>query len=206
MSQHIALTFDDGPSMVTSSILDILEKEGVKATFFVVGNNIHDDSAHILRRAVRMGCEIANHSLTHSDMTTLTAERIHSELEITSERIRRYAGREARFFRPPFFSVNSGMYANIDLPIICGSDIRDWDSNTDSTQRVNNVLKAAFDGAIILMHDFAGNYMTVRALEEIIHSLRNLDYQFMTLSELFDSAGITPERGRIINSVRYDYA
>ena len=65
-----ALTFDDGPNTVTTpQVLDILEKYGVPASFFVCGKNIDPESGEVMKRAVKLGCEIQNHSRAHSDMT-----------------------------------------------------------------------------------------------------------------------------------------
>ena len=70
----IALTFDDGPNTgTTCEVLDILEKYMVRASFFVVGNNITPETEGVIKRAYDLGCEINNHSKTHSVMPDLTS-------------------------------------------------------------------------------------------------------------------------------------
>lgn len=74
--KYVALSFDDGPNVVTTpKVLDVLEENDVPASFFVIGQNINDDSAEMMRRAVSLGCDIENHSWTHSQMPQLSAEQ-----------------------------------------------------------------------------------------------------------------------------------
>lgn len=188
----VALTFDDGPSNITSKVLDILEKERITASFFLIGNNISDSSEPIIKRQIGMGCEICNHSLTHSDMTTLSASEIVNEIEVTSSKIEKITGKKPCFFRPPFISVDDKMYQNIKLPFICGIDSKDWDSEVSSEERIHNILSSVRDGAIILMHDFTDNDKTVNALPKLIFELKNQGYEFVTISELFIIKNVDP--------------
>ena len=72
---RIALTFDDGPNTtITPQVLDLLQEYDIPGTFFLIGKNITPESAKIARRALEMGCEIENHSVTHSHMNQMTAE------------------------------------------------------------------------------------------------------------------------------------
>ena len=81
----IALTFDDGPSKAnTAKILDILEVNGAKATFFVIGRNAAEN-AQLLRRAASLGCEIGNHTFDHAKLTDLSDEKIREQLQKTDE-------------------------------------------------------------------------------------------------------------------------
>ena len=80
--KYIALTFDDGPNATTTNdVIDKLEKYDIVASFFLIGNNINDESAKAVKRAYDLGCEINNHSRTHSNMTELSAEDIRAEFE-----------------------------------------------------------------------------------------------------------------------------
>lgn len=84
----IALTFDDGPNTDTTPlVLDKLEEHGIVASFFVIGNNITDESAEVMKRAYNMGCDIENHSQSHPDMTKMTAEEIKAEIDFTSDKV-----------------------------------------------------------------------------------------------------------------------
>lgn len=187
----IAITFDDGPNTTTTvQILDILEEHEVRASFFVIGNNINDSSAKVMKRAYDMGCEIANHSQTHSSMNTMTAEDIKAEIEYTSSKVEEITGEAPRFFRPPYIAVNNTMYEAIDMPFICGYGCNDWENNVTAEMRSESVLKQACDGAIILLHDFYGNSQTVEALKTIIPALKEQGYQFVTVTELFNAKGV----------------
>lgn len=82
----IALSFDDGPNDVTTpQVLDILEEFQVPASFFVIGQNINDDTAKQMTRAISLGCEIQNHSYTHGFMTQMSKEEIEEEIRKTDE-------------------------------------------------------------------------------------------------------------------------
>ena len=188
----IALTFDDGPSSTTSEVLDILEKYNVKATFFLIGQNVNSNTLSIMQRQVRNGHELASHSYTHQDMTNMSAQSIRNEMEWTSSAIKNSVGATVKFFRPPYISVNNTMYQNIDYPFIQGTLINDWENSTSVQQRVNNALGAAKDGQIILLHDFQGNSQTVQALPQIIEGLQRQGYTFVTVSELFEKKGVNP--------------
>ncbi len=186
----IALTFDDGPSATTTGqVLDVLDRYGVKATFFLMGQNINDGTRAIMQRQNSAGHELANHSFTHSDMTRMSYSAIQDEINRTNNLIRQYTGQTPKFFRPPYISINNTMYQAIDLAFVQGAMLNDWENGTSVQQRVNNALNAARDGQIIMLHDFEGNYQTVQALSQIIEGLKNQGYQFVTLSELFQYKG-----------------
>ncbi|MBO4780962.1 MAG: polysaccharide deacetylase family protein, partial [Lachnospiraceae bacterium] len=186
----IALTFDDGPSAsTTGQILDILDRYGVKATFFLIGQNINEGTRAVMQRQNSAGHELANHSYTHSDMTRMSWGSIQDEINRTNNLIKQYTGQTPKFFRPPYISINNTMYQAIDLAFVQGAMLNDWDNGTSVQQRVNNALNAARDGQIIMLHDFEGNNQTVQALPQIIEGLQNQGYQLVTLSELFQYKG-----------------
>ena len=110
----IALSFDDGPNDVTTpQVLDILEEFQVPASFFVIGQNINDDTAKQMTRAISLGCEIQNHSFTHGFMTQMSKEQIEEEIRKTDEIIEKYTGTRPWMFRPPFIDVNPAMHEAI---------------------------------------------------------------------------------------------
>lgn len=190
-----ALTFDDGPNTDTTPlVLEKLKKHGVIASFFLVGNNINEESAKVVRQAFDMGCEINNHSRTHSAMPELSAEEIRAEIEYTSSEIKRITGKEPRFFRPPYIAVSEKMYENIGLPFIAGIGAEDWLPEVTAQQRAEKILGQIKDGAVILLHDMSGNIQTVEALDIIIPELKK-EYEFVTVSELFDRAKVVPKKG-----------
>lgn len=107
----VALTFDDGSALgITDKVLDVLDENGVTASFFLIENNINDKTALLVKRAHDMGCSIENHSRTHSAMTTLTGQEILDEICYTSDAIERITGDKPQFFRPPYIDYNKKMY------------------------------------------------------------------------------------------------
>ena len=203
MSKTIALTFDDGPNTVTTPlVLEKLEKYRITASFFLVGNNINAESSKVSERAHKMGCELNNHSLTHSVMPELTAEEICREIELTNEKIRSVTGNDPRFFRPPYIAVNEIMHENIDMTFIAGIGAEDWLEKITAEMRADRILSQAKDGDIILLHDSEGNTQTVAALDIIIPELLRQGYRFLTVSELFDENGVTPRRGTVYSNIR----
>lgn len=190
----IALTFDDGPnSTTTMEVLDKLEKYGITGTFFLVGNNINEESAKSVKRAYDMGCEIENHSKTHSDMSTMSAEEVLDEYNYVDEWVVEITGEHTKFFRPPYIAVSDRMSEALEAPFIAGFGANDWDDRIPAERRANMVLKQAKDGAIILLHDAEGNSLTVDALDIIIPELLAQNYRFVRLDELFELSGVTPK-------------
>lgn len=204
--KYIALTFDDGPNATTTNeVLDMLEKHEIVASFFLIGDNINDESAKSVKRAYDMGCEINNHSRTHSDMTTLTAEEIQAEYEFVDDKVFEITGEHTKFFRPPYIAVHQIMFDNIDVPFIAGIGANDWDDRITAEKRAKTILKQAKDGDIILLHDAEGNSMTVEALDTIIPELKAQGYKFVTVTELFKAKGIDPDMEKVYTNVMQQY-
>ena len=109
-----------------NNVLDVLKKHQVKASFFVIGKNITQESAKVMIRAQKEGHDIENHSLTHSPISQLSADSIRYEVKTTSSLVKKYAGKSPVFFRPPYINVNQTMYDNICLGFICGEGCEDW--------------------------------------------------------------------------------
>lgn len=200
--KYIALTFDDGPnSTTTNEVIDKLEKHEIVASFFLIGNNINDESAKAVKRAYDMGCEIGNHSRTHSDMTQMTEEDIKAEYDYVDEKVFEITGEHTKFFRPPYISVNQKVFDMIDVPFIAGIGAADWEERNTADRRARAILRQAKDGDIILLHDMDGNSATVEALDLIIPELKAQGYQFVTVSELFKAKGIDPDMEKIYTNV-----
>ena len=187
----IALTFDDGPNTTTTDqVLDLLQKYQVRASFFLIGNNITDESAEVVKRAYDMGCEIDNHSKSHPYMNEMTAEEIIAEVQYVSDKVEEITGQPTLFFRPPYIAVSDTMYESIDMTFISGAGCDDWDASVDVETRIKKVQRLAQDGIIILLHDAEGNDQTVEALDTIIPALLEKGYQFVTVKELFEAKGV----------------
>ncbi len=190
-TKYIALTFDDGPNTTTTAeVLDKLEKHDIVASFFLIGNNINDDSAKVVKRAYDMGCEINNHSKSHPYMNEMTVEQIIEEFTYTDDKIFEITGERSKFFRPPYIAVNEDMLVNIDVPFIAGVGCNDWDDKIPADRRAMSILRQVKDGDIILLHDAQGNSKTVEALDTIIPELKAQGYEFVTVSQLFEIKGI----------------
>ncbi len=189
----VALTFDDGPNVeITPLVLDILEKHGALASFFLIGKFINDDTKPIMERQLQLGCEIANHSWNHNKMDTYTAEENIDEIKRTNEIIQRMVNVTPRFFRPPYICLSPTMYESIDLPFINGINCLDWDPTVSAEKRAEIILREAKDGDIVLLHDLFGNMNTVDALDTIIRGLIDDGFTLVTISKLFELKGVNP--------------
>lgn len=198
----IALTFDDGPNTTTTNaVLDLLEQYDARASFFLIGDNINDESAVSVKRAYDMGCEIDNHSKSHSTMTGMSEAELLDEITYVDEWVCDIIGEHTRFFRPPFIAVSQSMYDTIDMPFICGYDCRDFMENVTAAERADAILSSAKDGMIYLLHDAAGNDQTVEALKTVIPELQAQGYELVTLTELFAGQGETPKRNLLYSEV-----
>ncbi len=183
----IALTFDDGPyPKVTGHILDVLEKNGVCATFFVLGSRIegHED---MLTRMDELGCEIGNHSFSHADLTRLSKADCQRELSDTDAEIRRVTGHEASVVRPPYGYYNKTVMSAAGRPLILWTvDTNDWRGKAPG-EIADYVIQQAKEGSVILMHD--QQTQTADAMEMIIPTLIEEGFRFVTVSELIRLTG-----------------
>jgi peptidoglycan/xylan/chitin deacetylase (PgdA/CDA1 family) len=192
-----ALTFDDGPDTnLTTQVLDKLEYYNIVATFFVIGQKINSTTKPVLEREVSLGCEIGNHSWGYESMTSMDSAQIAVSVGNTTDAIEDNAGVSPHFFRPPNLALNSTMYRAIDLPFAGGGVVGyDWQGGgADTPEEVaHNVIRDILDGAIILLHDHQPlPHPTPEALDSIIPTLRNMGYEFVTLSDLFVRKGVDP--------------
>ena len=184
----VALTYDDGPNApVTNRILNSLEAVGGRATFFVVGSNVHGRNATIMKRAFDMGCEIGNHTYKHENLTKLSAEAIKSTISSTDQKVIEVTGTSPSLVRPPYGAKNASVLNTIGKPAILWSiDTLDWKTKNASST-INAVLNHVKDGDVILMHDIYGP--TADASETIIPELVKRGYQLVTVTELASYRG-----------------
>lgn len=185
-----ALTFDDGPHRtVTRQILDILNQEGVRATYFPVGR-IAERQGDLIHDFVAAGHEIGNHSLTHSDLRKMDATGARYEIAETN-RILRSFGANPVLFRPPY-----GRYSEELLTIardermgsvLWSVDTRDWQvRNADKI--VSQIKLGGLPGNVFLMHSTYPS--TAQALPRVIAELKAKGCEFVTLSEWLERARI----------------
>ncbi len=199
---RIALSFDDGPNTtITPQVLDLLEEHDIRASFFLIADNITPESARVARRAWDMGCDLENHSRTHSFMNQQTPEQIREEVRFCTAKIMEITGVAPAFFRPPYIAINQTLFDNVDLTFICGAGCEDWEPSVSAGERIERILKNAEDGQIVLLHDMPGNVNTVEALKAVIPELKARGFSFVTVPQLFREAGVTPVHNRIYTNV-----
>src|ERR1700736_507403 len=105
---YIAMTFDDGPSAkLTPKLLDLLAAHHIKATFFLIGQNVAENP-EIAAREVREGHEIANHSWSHPNLAKMSDEGVRGQLRKTDDAIRSAIGKRPSLLRPPYGSIKIG--------------------------------------------------------------------------------------------------
>lgn len=202
-SKLICLTFDDGPSnKTTPKVLDVMQRYGAHCTFFCVGSCITEATKHNLSRAESIGCEVANHTYSHPSLTKISKEKQIEELNKTNEKIRDAVGHYPVFFRPPYLAVNNSVLQGLSLVSISGSSSDDWVKSKSPEKIVEDVMKLAKDGAIIVMHDLGANQRTPVALETLVPRLQAEGFTLVTVSELFAAKGKRPELLKNYTSVR----
>jgi peptidoglycan/xylan/chitin deacetylase (PgdA/CDA1 family) len=200
----VALTFDDGPSGYTHQVLDILAREHAHATFFLIGNQVRDYPDQV-RRALRDGHFIANHTFTHPDMLHLSPAKQRSELQGAQQAIWQATAFTPCFWRAPYGSINPALQ---QMARGLGMNSIQWDTDPqDFTappvatiyHRVlfgnpKNPDPGVHPGAIVLLHDGGGDRShTVAALPQIITALRARGYRFLTIPELMGMKAIYPQ-------------
>jgi chitin deacetylase len=183
----IALTFDDGPwPNTTSQTLDILKKNNVKGTFFVVGRNVKNYPNEV-KRLIAEGHAIGNHTWHHW-YHYMNPKVAAYEVSHTTDLIFKTTGVKTNLFRPPGGIMHNGVSAyakNSQYAIIMwSSDSLDY-SLPSVPKLIDNVFRNAEPGGIVLLHDGGGNRsQTVQALPEIISRFRKQGYSFVTVPEL----------------------
>ncbi len=178
----VALTFDDGPSVYTEGLLDILRRHQVKATFFILGKSARIQSETV-SRIFADGHQIGNHTWDHPNLTKLSAELIQQQLHQTDDIITQIVGQPTAHLRPPYGAYNDLVLAVSGLPIIFWSvDPLDW-RDRDADVVAARIIESPA-GAIILAHDI--HKTTVAAVPAIIEALRERGIHFVTVTQLFE--------------------
>ncbi|WP_267381127.1 MULTISPECIES: polysaccharide deacetylase family protein [unclassified Sphingomonas] len=213
----IALTFDDGPDpQWTPQILDVLKREGVVGTFFIIGENALTNRS-LLERMVAEGHEIGSHTYTHPNLANVSEPQVRFELNTTQRLFQAFTGRSLRFFRAPYFGDAEPTTADEIVPaleaqdrgyISVGLHVDPGDWKRPGVQAIiDKTIADATTGPanctgdedaptncsrnIVLLHDAGGNRaQTVAALPVIIERLRAMGYRFVPVSAL---AGLTRE-------------
>jgi cellulose synthase/poly-beta-1,6-N-acetylglucosamine synthase-like glycosyltransferase/peptidoglycan/xylan/chitin deacetylase (PgdA/CDA1 family) len=225
--RRVALTFDDGPNpQWTPLIADELHRAGVRATFFLIGSEAARYPG-LVRRLVRDGDEIGNHTFTHVFLSGVPAWEGRLQIQLTEAVISGITGHYTRLLRPPYSATPAavtpaderalaGLVGSRYFVVLANYDSNDW--QRPGVQRiVANATPPGRSGGIVMLHDGGGNRsQTVTAVRELITRLRARGFQLVTVSQLAGlrtseveptAAGWPQSRGSIfVFSVRVAYA
>jgi peptidoglycan-N-acetylglucosamine deacetylase len=167
---YIALTFDDGH---------------IKATFFVIGQNVADHP-EIVARAAREGHEIGNHSWSHPAFAKMSDEAVRRELQKNDDAIHSATGNRPTLLRPPYGSITARQKKWINEEF--GYKIIMWDVDPFDWKRpgpvavTNRIVRNTRAGSIVLSHDIHPG--TIEAMPAAIDQLEAKGFKFVTVSEL----------------------
>jgi peptidoglycan/xylan/chitin deacetylase (PgdA/CDA1 family) len=184
---EVALTFDDGPGPYTQQLVGVLNRLGVHATFFAIGEEERYFSAGTILE-LRSGDVVGDHTETHPMMASLSAHDQYEELFEQIARIELLGGPRPRLFRPPYGSFDATTFRLLHrlrlLMVLWSTDTSDY--TLPGVQAiVHSALAGAHPGAIILMHDAGGDRSeTIAALPTIVAGLRRRGLQPVTIPRL----------------------
>ncbi len=197
--KKIALTFNAAwGDETTDTVLEILDRYGVKATFFFVGA-FAEQYPESVRRIANAGHEIGNHSMRHKNPTKQAYAEILSDISACSELLASLTGVSPRLYRAP-----AGAYDNKTIEaaerlgmtaVQWSADSIDW-KNPSPEAIVQRIMKKAAPGGIVLLH--LGKENTVKALPDVIESLENEGYVFVTVSELLPEGETSVDKNGVM--------
>ncbi|MBE7085228.1 MAG: hypothetical protein E7368_04155 [Clostridiales bacterium] len=185
----IAFTFDDSPARELESILSVFTAYNeanpdcpASATLFCNGNLMSDTTFPTLHALLTLRWELANHTYSHPDLTTLSDEDIKAEIAKTEEKLSKIDGKTQHLFRPPFGRIGKTSAKSLTVPVINWSiDTLDW-TGVSAEEIYQTVFTQKESGAIVLMHDGYPN--TVEALKKLLPDLKNAGYQVTSVSQM----------------------
>lgn len=190
---YVALTFDMCqdplyPAGYDAAVVDIFQRYDVPATFFMGGDwmRTHPEETRLLASNPKF--ELGNHSWDHADFTTLTADEMIEELQLTQDLLFQLTGKRARLFRPP-----SGEYNDLTLQVTSSQGLYTilWDSVSgdpdpafDSATILAEIQRTARKGSIVIMHANGRGWHTAEALPSVIEYLQSKGFTLVTVSQL----------------------
>ena len=187
---YIAMTFDDGPhATLTPKLLDMLAARRLKATFFIIGKNAAE-YPEIMKRIVREGHELANHSWSHPNLAKMSDEAVRAQMQKTDDAIEAAAGKRTALMRPPYGSITPRQKQWIHdefgyKTIIWDVDPFDWRRPGAGVIR-DRIVTQTQPGSIILAHDIHPG--TIEAMPATFDQLTAKGFKFATVSELLAMA------------------
>ena len=183
---EIAISFDDGPANEhTAEILQVLEKENVKAAFFCIGNRIPGNE-RLLKKIIDHGHIIGNHSYSHHFWFDLfSPAKMLKDMRMMDEAMKAVTGLQPKLFRPPYGVTNPNLKKAIIrgnyIPV--GWSVRSMDTVTkDEHKLLNHVMAGLKPGAVFLFHDTCES--TFKMLPTFIKEVKKRGYQFVPLDKL----------------------
>lgn len=183
----VALTFDEGPSSATQDILAVLAEKGVRATFFLEGDAVEANPA-AAKAIVDAGCEIGSNTYSDTDLTTLSADEVRSQITRGADAIEQATGKRTSLVRAPFasFSLENWTQAMdlVSAVVSWNVDSGDW-LLPGSSEVASTVVDSVGTGDIVLLTDNEATAgQTAAAVSELVDRLLAEGYEIVTLSEL----------------------
>jgi peptidoglycan-N-acetylglucosamine deacetylase len=192
----VALTFDDGPSRWTPIVLDLLREHEARATFFLIGQRVHE-SPDLVKRIVAEGHQLGSHTLTHPRLTEIPEDEVRQEITGGLDAIEEVLGERPTLFRAPGFYADERELAIVEElgleAIFAHVDPQDWRPERDSHTIFSLVLRDLREGVVVDLHDGFPHppttsrtdcTPTVEALDHLLPCLRAEGYDAVTVSEL----------------------
>ncbi|WP_244248500.1 polysaccharide deacetylase family protein [Flavobacterium foetidum] len=185
--KKIAITFDDGPSIYTLEVLDLLKKYNAKATFFCIGKNI-EAHPEIIQKVIAEGHLVGNHSYSHSKFFDFYNEdKIREELVKADLLLEKFTPGKINFFRPPYGVTTPSIRRALKKTghKVIGWNIRSLDGGTKNQDLIlKRITKRVSPGGIVLLHDTALH--SVLVLEQFLQFLQQHNYQVVSIEELLN--------------------
>jgi peptidoglycan/xylan/chitin deacetylase (PgdA/CDA1 family) len=184
----VCLTFDDGPDpSATPEILEILEKNKIQATFFVIGQKA-EQHPELLKLIEQKGHLIGNHSFSHAFFFDLFGrKKMEQDLLKAEDIIQNITGKKTGYFRPPYGVTNpvlAKVVNNLGYKVI-GWSVRSLDTvKKNENEIISRIKKGLHPGAVILMHD--DREITAKVLERVILMVKEDGYRFVGLKEMME--------------------
>ncbi len=194
----VALTYDDGPHRPTSlPVAEYFNANNSAITFFWLGERI-ELNKDLVKEISQLGHEIANHSYNHPNFNTISDDALKYQTDTMNEQIKEITKQDSVLIRAPYGASNDTVRSKINSPLIMWSiDTEDWRTR-DEASNIQSVRNTIFDGAIILMHDLYEP--SVNAGMKLLDEYKD-EYQFVTVSELYQYKGVKLENGQMYNGV-----
>lgn len=184
--KRIALTFDDGPkAKITEEIIEVLNENDAKATFFILGTN-GKRYPKILEKIHESGHQIANHSYNHPNLKKLPMSDVKKELESTNKIISDVTNEKIVYFRPPYGALGKTQKEELRKSLGMESVMwnicpKDWEKASDTNYIAKFLVENAKNNGIVLLHDYG---KTAEALKIAIPQLKAQGFEFVTVAEL----------------------